>query len=117
MSQESETILYSEAFNIIPNSGYQKADFFKINVINALAVDYELAEWQEFTLKVIATETGDASRFREQLFVIRLINWNDELPIFANEGIFSVDINETTPADTFIYTVTANDRDIDDAVK
>lgn len=109
--------MYAEAFNIIPNSGYQRANFFKINVIDALAVDYEIAAWQEFQLKVIATETEDRTRFREQSFTIKLINWNDELPIFENEGIFSAYISEISPADTYIQTVKADDRDIDDYVR
>lgn len=116
MTQESTTIEYSKAFNIIPNSGYQRADFFKINVIDAISVDFEDPEWQEFTLKVIATETEDITHFREKSFTIKLINWNDELPIFTNDGIYSALISEISPAGTYIQTVKAEDRDIGDEV-
>lgn len=43
--------VYSSAFNIIPNSGYQLTPF-SINVLNAELLDYEEANWQNFTITV-----------------------------------------------------------------
>lgn len=49
--EENALEVYSSAFNIIPNSGYQLTPF-SINVLNAELLDYEEPNWQNFTITV-----------------------------------------------------------------
>lgn len=113
--KSTNDVIYSDAFNLIPDSGYQRAEFFKITVIDASLVDYEVPEWQEFELTVIA---NDQVFETEKTFTIKLINWNDELPIFSNtDGIYTASIHEIEMAGFHVQTVQATDRDIGDTVE
>ena len=47
---------------------------------------------------------------------ISLVNWNDELPKFDNTTLSEVSIKEDVVIGTYIATVHATDRDVDDNV-
>ena len=49
--KESSPSEYSEAFNIVPNNGYQEQGF-TISVANAALLDFEESLWQEFEIIV-----------------------------------------------------------------
>lgn len=66
--------------------------------------------------QVVATEHDNATHIGRQEFTIELLNWNDEIPIFA-QSLYSVEVNETIAADQSLIKVTANDRDIGDTVE
>lgn len=133
---------YSQAFMIIPGNGYQKQKF-DVNVITGkLAgsqdkklIDYEDEDWREFsvmvwitrffqkfisillqTFQILATEQDDKSRRRIESFTVKLLNWNDEIPIFE-ENSYEFYVNETIEKDKLIGFVKATDKDVDDEVR
>lgn len=46
---------FSNAFNIIPSSGYQ-FQTFTLSVANAGLLDYEILEWQNFSISVSSSK-------------------------------------------------------------
>ncbi|XP_055680929.1 protein dachsous-like [Lutzomyia longipalpis] len=105
---------YADAFTIIPNTGYQETSFL-ITVSNATFLDYEDEVWQSFQMRIVATEVDLEEHQREQTVQINLINWNDEIPEFA-EDEYVVEVLETAGAGHQLSLVQATDRDIDDEV-
>lgn len=53
---------WSKAFSIIPTQGYQRGEF-KLVILDAPQLDFEVPEWQNIKLKVKST-----SKLREKLF-------------------------------------------------
>lgn len=51
--------------------------------------------------------------FDEKSLVIELLNWNDELPVFALEE-YEASVSEMLGINEFIADVRATDRDVDD---
>lgn len=102
-------------FVVIPENGYQESRL-TITVADARQLDFELPEWQQgFTVTVVATEHFDDTHIGRREFNVELLNWNDELPIFASD-VYKIEVKETIGADEDLITITATDRDIDDTV-
>ncbi|XP_058457126.1 cadherin-23-like isoform X2 [Malaya genurostris] len=104
----------TESFSIVPNSGYQLANF-TITIVNTDDLDYELPERQHFQLIVTATEVANETHTTQQIVDIALRNWNDEIPVFDQET-YEVTINETDGKGHHLVTVHITDRDVDDSV-
>ena len=51
LTQKESSVEYSEAFNIVPNNGYQEQEF-TISVSNAALLDFEESLWREFEITV-----------------------------------------------------------------
>lgn len=113
LSQNGD-ILYSEAFDVIPNNGYKEANF-KLSVVNAPLLDYENEIWRELVLVITAQETNFPANRTQLTLPIKLINWNDEVPIFEKD-VYNVNLLETVGAEYIIAQVEATDADIDDRV-
>lgn len=64
----------------------------------------------------MATENQDSSHVGRFEYNIELLNWNDELPIFA-QNIYVISFRETIGKDELLGNFTATDRDIGDKVK
>ncbi|KAL5282527.1 hypothetical protein ACFFRR_005565 [Megaselia abdita] len=106
-------ISYWEVFDLIPDSGYQ-INNFQLSIRNATPVDYEDDDWREFKLHIVSREIGDTTHSRTKEVNIKLLNWNDELPIF-DKSSYSMQCLETVGNNfTFEEIVHASDRDIDD---
>nr|AEL22856.1 CAD protein [Sesamia inferens] len=104
-----------EAFYIAPEVGYQRQNFI-IGTLNHHMLDYEVPAFQEIQLKAIAIDREDNSLTGEATINIKLINWNDELPIFEH-AVRTVSFAETQGAGFKVTTVLAEDLDIDDKVE
>lgn len=64
---------------------------------------------------MIATDLGNDTLTGIATVYIKLINWNDELPIFES-STQNVSFDETVGAGFHVATVRAHDRDVDDQV-
>ncbi|KAL4703194.1 hypothetical protein ACJJTC_004870 [Scirpophaga incertulas] len=102
------------AFYLSPQEGYQRQIFY-MGTQDHARLDYEVAEFQDITIKVIATDLLNPSFVGETLLHIELINWNDEEPIFQQPS-YNVSFKETVPKGFKVGTVVADDRDIGDKV-
>lgn len=106
---------FSQAFYIIPSTGYQRQTF-TISVADIDLIDYEDENWREpFDIEIIATEIEFPERKTSQIFKVELINWNDELPMFVQDE-YVFEVYETVSKNENIGTVMAIDDDIDDAI-
>lgn len=65
--------------------------------------------------QIVATEEDNSTHIGRFDFIIELINWNDELPIFEKLE-YVIEVNETIEAGKFLERVHATDRDIGDRV-
>lgn len=65
--------------------------------------------------QILAIEEDNVEHIGRFDLTIELINWNDEVPIFSLP-LYTIQINETVPADYFLAQTLALDRDIDDSV-
>nr|ASV70529.1 cadherin-like protein [Hyphantria cunea] len=111
----AESPLGAEAgFQISPSTGYQRQSFI-LTTLNHRLLDFEEENFQNITLRVIATDQNNTDFVQEAIMNINLINWNDEQPIFF-ENIQRVTFKETAGSGYFVANVTASDRDIDDRV-
>lgn len=121
-------IQYWEAFDLVPNSGYQNTTF-RVSVGNATPVDYEDENWRQFKLnvsfyffllfkkhffQVFSQEIGDLSHNRTKEIQVNLLNWNDELPMFDKEAYSFSCLETVGKGFTFDENVHASDRDVDD---
>ncbi|XP_031352921.1 protein dachsous-like [Photinus pyralis] len=106
---------FSDAFRIVPPTGYQKASFF-ISVVNSEPLDYEDPEWRKFDLEIRAAETVDETRFNTTTIHVSLLDLNDEPPVFEQEE-YTVNVTEDAGADFSVATIVATDKDKDDVVK
>ncbi|CRL07387.1 CLUMA_CG020361, isoform A [Clunio marinus] len=109
--KSSEGQEFANAFSIIPSNGYQRQGF-TINVLNKDLLDYEMVEWQQFELMIIAIEHEHNTT---ESFTVELLNWNDETPEFTSD-LYVFEVLETAPENYDIGKVTATDRDIDDSL-
>ncbi|KAK0078156.1 hypothetical protein PV325_002927 [Microctonus aethiopoides] len=105
---------WSTAYQIVPNNGYQTNNF-TISVVNASLLDYEDENWRNMKIKIKSTEVANESHIDEIIIEINLINWNDELPIFQYDTI-QVSVPEDVEKGSYIATMLATDRDVDDNV-
>jgi hypothetical protein len=48
---EDSDVEYSDAFTIVPNSGYQRQSF-AVSVTNTSLIDFENTKWQNFEITV-----------------------------------------------------------------
>ncbi|XP_041988818.1 cadherin-23-like [Aricia agestis] len=103
------------AFFIQPEIGYQRQTFI-MGTTNHSMLDFEVPEFQNIELKVIATDLNNTDFVGVATVYINLRNWNDELPIFQN-SVHTVTFDETVGKDFFVGTMLAEDRDIDDRVE
>ncbi|CAB3235249.1 unnamed protein product [Arctia plantaginis] len=111
----AETPLGAEAgFQISPSTGYQRRNFI-LTTLNHHLLDFEDRDFQNITLRIVATDRNNTEFVREAIMNINLINWNDKQPIFY-ENIQTVTFKETVGRGHFVANVTATDRDIDDRV-
>ncbi|CAB3246975.1 unnamed protein product [Arctia plantaginis] len=101
-------------FQISPSTGYQRRNFI-LTTLNHHLLDFEDRDFQNITLRIVATDRNNTQFVREAIMNINLINWNDEQPIFY-ENIQTVTFKETVGRGHFVANVTATDRDIDDRV-
>ncbi|CAG9787433.1 unnamed protein product [Diatraea saccharalis] len=104
----------ASAFAISPDEGYQRQTFI-MSTVNHTMLDYEVPEFQNIILELVATDKNNSEFVGVATLYIDLINWNDELPIFE-ETAYHVTFQETVEKDFFVGTVLATDRDIDDKV-
>ncbi|XP_013167274.1 PREDICTED: cadherin-23-like isoform X1 [Papilio xuthus] len=104
----------AKAFYIAPEVGYQKQEFI-MGTLNHSMLDFEVPEYQNITLRVIATDLNRTDFVGVATVNINLINWNDEEPIFEQDAQ-TVTFNETEGSGFYVATVLAKDRDIDDKV-
>nr|QCI02835.1 midgut cadherin-like protein [Chilo infuscatellus] len=104
----------SAAFAISPDEGYQRQTFI-MSTINHTMLDYEVPEFQNIILELVATDKNNSDFVGVATLYINLINWNDEVPIFEQPS-YEVTFKETVEKDFHVATVLANDRDIDDKV-
>ncbi|XP_061386106.1 cadherin-23-like [Musca vetustissima] len=111
---DNGSIQYSNAFAMIPNSGYQKTDF-SLSVTQADKLDYENEDWRSFQLKLLAKEVENADHQNEFSLRIELINWNDEWPVFELDT-YELELYENITMNTNIIQIQAIDRDVDDEV-
>ncbi|XP_037943087.1 protocadherin Fat 3-like [Teleopsis dalmanni] len=107
-------ISYSEAFSLVPNSGYQQTNF-SLTVLKADQLDYEIEEWRNFDIMICAEEVENSARRSNRTLRIELINWNDEWPIFMFDS-YEVNIMENVTKGTFLKQIYARDRDFGDRV-
>lgn len=116
LSQETSALDdFAKAFNVIPSNGYQKQSF-TISVANTSMIDFEDGNWQDFEVIVQATETDFKEHQRTKTFQVRLLNWNDELPMFQTDE-YNFEVLETVGNGHSIGHVLAEDRDIDDSIE
>ncbi|XP_044727276.1 cadherin-23-like [Chrysoperla carnea] len=108
-----DKVHWNEAFALKPSQGYQKTDL-QLIIMNATLLDFDEPEWQNISLQVHTTETVDPTHVDQKPIEIRLINLNDEEPIFESNGNFKVSLREDVKKGTPVCTVTATDRDIGD---
>ena len=106
---------FSKAFNIVPSNGYQKQTF-TISVADTSLIDFENENWQNIEILVRATETSFRDHETTKTFQVKLINWNDELPMFENDE-YNFSILETVSSGVTIGTVKAKDRDVGDRLE
>ncbi|XP_038217094.1 protocadherin Fat 1-like [Zerene cesonia] len=104
----------ASAFFIAPEIGYQRQTFI-MGTQNHSMLDFEVPEFQNIRLKVIATDMNRTDFVGVAIVNINLINWNDESPIFERSSL-EVSFDETEGEGYFVGNLKANDRDINDTV-
>ncbi|XP_068627415.1 cadherin-AgCad1-like [Battus philenor] len=104
----------AKAFYVAPEVGYQRQEFI-MGTLNHSMLDYEVPEFQNIRLKVVATDLNRTDFVGVATVNIHLLNWNDEEPIFES-NTQTVSFNETEGQGFFVASVLAHDRDIDDMV-
>ena len=89
-------------FSIDENTGV-------VTIVNSLDVEKRVV----YQLIIIATDNGSPKlqSTNKVTFKISLIDVNDNMPIF-NSSLYQIAVNETSPPNTVVLTVTANDRDL-----
>ncbi|XP_048088424.1 protocadherin gamma-C5-like isoform X34 [Alosa alosa] len=65
----------------------------------------------EYTITVMATDSGSPSRFQKESFVLSLSDVNDNAPLFT-QASYTVEIAENNAPNTPILTVSASDPDL-----
>ncbi|XP_044757697.1 protocadherin Fat 4-like isoform X3 [Coccinella septempunctata] len=114
MDNGESSVDYAKAFELIPDSGYQHASF-SLTVIDSNSLDYENEDWKEIKFNIIAIETANESHMDSKTITIKLLDINDEPPIFVNESD-SVDIPEDIKAGETVFNAIAIDKDAGDIV-
>nr|AFB74167.1 truncated cadherin [Helicoverpa armigera] len=104
-----------EAFYIAPEVGYQRQSFI-MGTQNHHMLDFEVPEFQNIQLRAIAIDMDDPKWVGIAIINIKLINWNDELPMFESD-VQTVSFDETEGAGFYVATVVAKDRDVGDKVE
>ncbi|CAH2040187.1 unnamed protein product, partial [Iphiclides podalirius] len=104
----------AKAFYIAPEVGYQHQEFI-MGTLNHSMLDYEVPEYQNIRLRVVATDLNNTDLVGVATVYINLVNWNDELPIFEH-STRTVTFNETEGQGFYVATMLATDRDIGDRV-
>ncbi|XP_045516186.1 cadherin-23-like isoform X1 [Pieris brassicae] len=104
-----------QAFFIAPQVGYQRQTFI-LGTQNHSMLDFEVPQFQNIQLKVVATNLDRPDLTGEATVNITLINWNDEKPIFE-QTVQEVQFDETEGTGFYVGTVKAHDRDVHDRVE
>lgn len=112
---DDSSFSYNTPFQVIPSSGYQEYTF-SLSIINTTLLDYEDANWRDFSFTMFVQETANSSHTDELTISIQLTNWNDESPIFDQDE-YAVQIKENITINEFVAKVLADDRDVNDTVE
>ncbi|XP_049789609.1 cadherin-23-like [Schistocerca nitens] len=105
---------WSDAFLVVPASGYQSTKV-TISVLNPASLDYENIDWRTITLTVVATEEADKTHVTTRDFIIELNDTNDEFPEFTSES-FKAEVSESADLDYLVTTISATDKDEGDQI-
>ena len=73
----------------------------------------DIEQTTQYQLIIIATDNGSPKlqSTNKVTVTISLRDENDNIPLF-NQSLYQIDVNETSPSNTVVLTVTANDRDL-----
>ncbi|XP_047120489.1 cadherin-87A-like [Schistocerca piceifrons] len=106
---------WSDAFLVVPASGYQSTKV-TISVLSPASLDYENSDWRTITLTVVATEEADKTHVTTRDFIIELKDTNDEFPEFATES-FKAEVSESADVNYLVTTISATDKDEGDQIR
>ncbi|XP_017772326.1 PREDICTED: cadherin-23-like [Nicrophorus vespilloides] len=114
----------NEIFQIVPMNGYQKGTF-TLNIINAALLDYDdpnKVYLHDFNIEIHSIDLNDATKSDRKSIHVNLINWNDELPTFTNDGIYDITMKETFGRNgievlPFTEKICVTDKDVDDKIE